>query len=221
MDLIAHFQLQAEYNRWMNQSLLAVCDPLPDAMRRRDLGAFFRSVHGTFNHLPLVDRLWLARLEGRDFPVTALDQEVHADWEALKSDRAATDARVLDLVGGLEASDRPACCAIRAWSTAPSAGFAPSSLSPTCSSIRSIIAASSPRCSRSWESISARRTSSGCRALPPRADATGRGRTMSDTLRSARGASSRGDGPGAARATAYRQSEDATCPHLIKAEVRR
>ena len=105
MDLIAHFQLQAEYNRWMNQSLLAVCDPLPDAMRRRDLGAFFRSVHGTFNHLLLVDRLWLARLEGRDFPVTALDQEVHADWEALKSDRAATDARVLDLVGGLDASD--------------------------------------------------------------------------------------------------------------------
>ena len=32
-------------------------------VRRRDLGAFFRSVHGTLYHLLLGDRIWMTRFE--------------------------------------------------------------------------------------------------------------------------------------------------------------
>lgn len=102
MTRVDHFLLEARYNRWMNRHLMAVCDPLPDAERRRDRGAFFRSIHGTFNHLLLVDHLWLARLDGRAYPISGLDQELHREWEALKDDRAATDEHLVAWLGTLE-----------------------------------------------------------------------------------------------------------------------
>ncbi|WP_296631483.1 DinB family protein [Thiobacillus sp. SCN 63-57] len=58
--------LQARYNQWMNERLYAVTSSLPEAVRRRDLGAFFKSLHGTFNHILLVDRLWIGRMTDAD-----------------------------------------------------------------------------------------------------------------------------------------------------------
>ncbi len=43
----------ALYNRLANERLYAACAELSDEARRRDLGAFFKSVHGTLNHLLL------------------------------------------------------------------------------------------------------------------------------------------------------------------------
>ena len=40
-----HYQLMAEYNHWMNQKLYAVCANIPDAKRKADMGAFFKSIH--------------------------------------------------------------------------------------------------------------------------------------------------------------------------------
>ena len=54
----------AHYNRLANQQLYEACARLSDEERRRDLGAFFRSVHGTLNHLVLGDRIWMTRFEG-------------------------------------------------------------------------------------------------------------------------------------------------------------
>ncbi|MGK7912967.1 MAG: DinB family protein [Synechococcus sp.] len=59
-----HCQLMAEYSHWMDQNLYRVCASIPDCDRRRDLGAFFRSIHGTRNHILFGDRIWLARLSG-------------------------------------------------------------------------------------------------------------------------------------------------------------
>ncbi|WP_303784165.1 DinB family protein [Azovibrio restrictus] len=93
--------LMADYNRWMNEKLYAVCAQMPDETRKRDLGAFFRSIHGTLNHLLLVDLLWLGRITGNPFPIQSLDQELHADFLTLKCERQKTDgilaARVAEL----------------------------------------------------------------------------------------------------------------------------
>ena len=43
------------YNRWINQQIYDCCTLLSDEQRKRDLGAFFRSIHGTLNHLLLAD----------------------------------------------------------------------------------------------------------------------------------------------------------------------
>jgi uncharacterized damage-inducible protein DinB len=91
MPSLAHARTLAAYNRWMNERLYAKCAELSDEQRRRDLGAFFRSIHGTLNHLLLADRLWLGRFTGRHFQVASLDQELYADFEELRRERARTD----------------------------------------------------------------------------------------------------------------------------------
>lgn len=84
----------AAYNRWMNERLYDVCAGLPDAERKQDRQAFFGSIHGTLNHLLLADRIWLGRFLGSPFPAQSLDQELHGEFAALRSDREATDARI-------------------------------------------------------------------------------------------------------------------------------
>lgn len=88
----------ARYNRWMNDKLYALADTLGDDARKRDGGAFFKSIHGTLNHILLADRVWLARFTGVTSPdgfmapgIRALDQELYADFADLRRERARTD----------------------------------------------------------------------------------------------------------------------------------
>lgn len=94
-------QSLAEYNRWMNQRLYAVCAELPDDERRRDRGVFFRSIHGTLNHLLLADRVWMARFQGGTFKVAGLDQELYADFAELSAERERTDAAIVEWAASL------------------------------------------------------------------------------------------------------------------------
>lgn len=89
----------ARYNRWMNDSLYGLAATLTDEERKRDRGAFFKSIHGTFNHLLLADRVWLARFTGVTVPnefmgpggIRSLDQELYADFAELRRERTLTD----------------------------------------------------------------------------------------------------------------------------------
>lgn len=91
----------AAYNQWMNQRLYAVCAGLTDAQRRQDQGAFFKSIHGTLNHLLLADKVWMGRFTGRPFQVAALDQELHAGFDDLAQARRDTDAEIVRWAGSL------------------------------------------------------------------------------------------------------------------------
>ena len=46
-----HFAMLARYNGWATRKLYEHVDALSDADYRRDAGLFFKSVHGTLNHL--------------------------------------------------------------------------------------------------------------------------------------------------------------------------
>lgn len=89
----------ARYNRWMNDKLYELAATLGDGERKRDRGAFFKSIHGTFNHLLLADRVWLARFTGTTVPsgfmgpggIRSLDQELYADFDELRRERSQTD----------------------------------------------------------------------------------------------------------------------------------
>lgn len=105
MNTIELFRVQANYNCWMNERLYAVCADIGDAGRRRDLGAFFRSIHGTLNHILLADCVWLGRLTKRPFPVISLGQELYADFVELRAQRAGTDAELAAYVHGLGQDD--------------------------------------------------------------------------------------------------------------------
>ncbi len=65
MDLPSQYRVFAKYNRWMNEKLYALAATLSDEERKRDLGAFFRSIHGSLNHLLLTDRVQLGRFTSR------------------------------------------------------------------------------------------------------------------------------------------------------------
>jgi uncharacterized damage-inducible protein DinB len=95
----------AAYNRWMNERLYALCAELSDENRKRDCGAFFKSIHGLLNHGLLGDRLWLGRFLGRPFPVRSLDQELYAGFPELRAERARTDSEIDAWVASLGPDD--------------------------------------------------------------------------------------------------------------------
>ena len=53
-----YLRTMAAYNRWQNRSLYAAAGELSDEERRRDLGAFFGSIHATLSHLLYGDKAW-------------------------------------------------------------------------------------------------------------------------------------------------------------------
>ena len=91
----------ARYNRWMNERLLQTCSQLSDEERKRDRGAPFVSIHAVWNHLLVCDRLWLARFEGAPMMYSRLDEEVCADWDEFKIQRARTDDALAAFIAAL------------------------------------------------------------------------------------------------------------------------
>jgi uncharacterized damage-inducible protein DinB len=104
-DLGTHLRMMAAYNRWANRRLYAEAARLPDAPYRQDAGAFFRSLHGTLNHLLATDRIWMRRMEGRGEAPDRLDAILFEEFEPLRAAREAEDARILAHVEGLSPAD--------------------------------------------------------------------------------------------------------------------
>lgn len=88
-------ETMATYNQWMNQKLYQICAEIPDPIRREDRGAFFKSVHGTLNHLLIGDRIWMGRFTQQPF-VADLNQELYSDFTELWQERQYTDHAILD-----------------------------------------------------------------------------------------------------------------------------
>jgi uncharacterized damage-inducible protein DinB len=53
----AHFDMFSRYNSWANERLYDAAAKLSETDYRTDRGAFFKSVHGTLNHLLVADRI--------------------------------------------------------------------------------------------------------------------------------------------------------------------
>ncbi len=101
MTPIGHARTMARYNRWMNAKLYDCAGRLSDEERKQDRRAFFKSIHGTLNHLLLADNIWMGRFEAKPFAAKALDQELHADFAELRHAREAMDQRILDWAAAL------------------------------------------------------------------------------------------------------------------------
>jgi uncharacterized damage-inducible protein DinB len=101
MNLCDSLRMMAGYNHWMNEKLYAVCAQVSDEDRKRDRKAFFRSIHGTLNHLLLTDRGWLGRFNGKPWAFRSLDQELYADFDELRRERTKTDREIEEFVIGI------------------------------------------------------------------------------------------------------------------------
>ena len=111
-----HFKMMASYNGWCNERLYEAAAGLSDADYRADLGAFFKSVHGTFNHILVGDRVWLSRFTGTGPVPTALDEILYDDFDSLRAARRAEDARIVRFADGLDAGKLASVMQYRALS---------------------------------------------------------------------------------------------------------
>jgi uncharacterized damage-inducible protein DinB len=100
-----YFAMFALYNRWANQRLYEAAARLGDEDYRKDLGAFFGSVHGTLNHLVVTDRIWMRRFT-REGPVhKRLDEIASEDLQRLAALRVDEDERIIGYIETLTESD--------------------------------------------------------------------------------------------------------------------
>jgi uncharacterized damage-inducible protein DinB len=97
-----HFDTFARYNAWANARLFNAATLLSDTDYRADRGAFFRSVHGTLNHLLVTDRVWMFRFTGEGDAPDRLDAILFEQLELLHRAREVEDARIVRYVTGLE-----------------------------------------------------------------------------------------------------------------------
>ena len=93
----------ARYNSLMNGRLYEAASRLSDDERRRDRGAFWGSIHGTFNHLIWADRMWMSRFEPAKWPKPVVVQKdsatLIAHFAELTAARKDADAMIEDWAG--------------------------------------------------------------------------------------------------------------------------
>jgi uncharacterized damage-inducible protein DinB len=98
-----YFRTLARYHLWATRKLAGHIDALSEADYRRDAGLFFRSVHGTCNHLLVAEhRLWYPRFaEGRSAGAD-LAEEIEPERDRLRQRLAEAAERWPALIESLD-----------------------------------------------------------------------------------------------------------------------
>jgi uncharacterized damage-inducible protein DinB len=96
-----HFALLAGYNAWANERIYDAVAQVPDEEYRADRGAFFKSLHGTLNHLLVTDRIWLKRFTGAGDAPNRLDAILCETFAELWDARQKEDRRIIAYVESL------------------------------------------------------------------------------------------------------------------------
>lgn len=100
-----HFLMMARYNHWANVRLYTMAATLPDESYRRPVGVYFKSLHGTLNHLLTTDCIWMHRLDGKGDHPERLDAIIFEDLAQLREAREVEDARIIQYVEMLDESE--------------------------------------------------------------------------------------------------------------------
>ena len=95
------YTMFAGYNAWANRRLYDAAAQLSDADYRADRGVFFKSMHGTLNHLLTADWVWMHRFTGQGPSPDRLDTINHERLADLRAVREAEDRRIVAYVDGL------------------------------------------------------------------------------------------------------------------------
>src|SRR5262252_7792235 len=94
MELTAHFEMLARYNRIANEQLYSVCAQLDDNEYRKLRAGSFGSIHALLNHILLGDRRWMGLFQSGQRATPPLNQILYDDFSALRSARVREDARI-------------------------------------------------------------------------------------------------------------------------------
>lgn len=94
MNVTTYARAMAAYNRWMNGNIYACSAELSDEERKRDLGAFFGSIHRTLNHIYVGDEAWLQRLNGQPVTMKSPLDLPFSDFDDLRRARSNLDIQI-------------------------------------------------------------------------------------------------------------------------------
>lgn len=103
MNATDRYRMFAGYNAWANERLYDAAAKLSDEDYRADRGAFFKSVHGTLNHMLVADHIWMRRFTGDGPSPARLDAILFKELAPLREARHAEDERIIRYVDGLDA----------------------------------------------------------------------------------------------------------------------
>ena len=101
----SRYRMFAGYNAWCNERLYEATAQVSDADYRADRGVFFRSLHGTLNHLLVGDRIWMKRFTGVGEQPPSLDAILYDDFAALRAARRSQDTLISRYVERLSEAD--------------------------------------------------------------------------------------------------------------------
>ncbi len=101
----SRYQMFAGYNAWCNERLYDAAATVSDADYRADRGAFFKSLHGTLNHLLVGDRIWMRRFTGVGDVPPGLDAILYDDFAALRAARRSQDTLIRRYIDRLSEDD--------------------------------------------------------------------------------------------------------------------
>ena len=100
-----YFLMMARYNAWANLRLYKMAGALPEELYRREVGVYFKSLHGTLNHLLVTDRIWMRRLTGEGSHPNKLNAIAFDDFASLQAARTSEDLRIVNYTENLQEAD--------------------------------------------------------------------------------------------------------------------
>ena len=98
-----YVQALSAYNAEMNRQFYSAAALLSDDERKLDRGAFFGSIHGTFNHLLWADSAWMSRFTGSPMPEEKPERgnPIFGDFAEMHARRLKLDEDICSWAGGL------------------------------------------------------------------------------------------------------------------------
>ena len=95
----------ARYNAWANRRIYAACAGRSHEERVRDRRGFFKSIHGTLNHILLADLIYRERLEKKPTTFSRLDEILCEDFDELRSAHGKQDRWYIELSDALDPAE--------------------------------------------------------------------------------------------------------------------
>ena len=102
--LIEHFRAMARNNAWANDRLLGACRQLTDEEFAAERVSFFPSLRQTLNHNLVVDRYYLADMQGTGRALVA-NEVPYPDAASLAAEQARVDRALVAFCDGLSEAD--------------------------------------------------------------------------------------------------------------------
>jgi uncharacterized damage-inducible protein DinB len=96
-----YFELMAQYNQWMDSKIYEVCLGIPDELCKKHMGAFFKSINSTLNHIYYGDLTWLEWLSYNTFAPRQIGIDLYEDFNEIKGAQEMMDYDIIDWVNSL------------------------------------------------------------------------------------------------------------------------